>query len=1373
MIYSDLVLNLTLLISLSIVSGFIEKSWPRQSRTGLFLQGALFGTVTVFGMLKPLNLGPGLIFDGRSMMISLCALFFGPLAGAVAVTMAILCRLGIGGAGTTAGTLVTVSSLAIGIVGRNLRKPDMQPPSSGFLYSFGILVHLVMLMLMLTLPDGAGPAVVAEIGLPVLLLYPLATVLAGKLLADQVSATRMMADLQQTSGNLAITMQAIGDAVLSTNEMGEIVLMNPVAEALTGWSHREAAGRKVNEIFRIVNEVEHKEIDSTAVRVLREGLAGDSSDQNLLIARDGSIRPVSESCTPIRNAEGTITGVVLVFRDQSEERRLHRVTKARFALIDFSDTHSLSELLTRALDEICALVNSRIGFYHFVEADQKTLSLQQWSTDTLKEFCRAADTEKHYDISRAGVWVECVAARKAVVHNDYAALANKKGLPEGHAKVIRELVVPIIRGGLVVAILGVGNKPTDYTDRDVETVSYLADVTWQMVDKKRTEEVLQASEALFRNLFEHHTAIKLLVDPDSRRIIDANLAAAEFYGWSQDQLRQMKISDIDTQLSDGPDQPADEFESKLKGNLEARHRLSNGSIRDVEILSSKIMVKGKTLFHSIIHDVTERKQAEAKLKTNYLLLRMAGETAKFGGWSVDLSNNRVIWSDEVAAIHGMPAGYSPMLDEGIAFYAPEWRSRITRVFNNCAENGIPYDEIMQIINADGKRIWIRASGEPVRDETGKIIRVEGSFQDISEQKLAEEALIESEGRYRNLMMHSPDAVFVSQLDCIILANYACQRLFGAKSIDELLGRSPFELFHPDCHNEIRSGLLQLQDDLDKPLPLREEKIVRVDGSVIDVEMNAATFTCGGGSAVHIILRDITGRKTAEADRTLLRSAIEQTGEMIVITDQNGIIQYVNPAFEKVTGYSRQEAVGQNPRLLKSGKQTGAFYQNLWETISSGRVFQARMINKRKDGTTFTEEATISPVRDPAGKIINYIAVKHDISEHLRLESQFQQAQKMESVGRLAGGVAHDFNNMLSVIIGNTELAMGKVPAGDTLHADLNEILVAAKRSTEITRQLLAFARKQTIQPRIIDLNETVEGMLKMLRRLIGEDITLVWEPDCHLKPVKVDPTQIEQVLANLCVNARDAITGVGRIGIQTKMITLEEKFCASHAGFHPGRFVLLTVSDNGCGMSKETLDCIFEPFFTTKGPNKGTGLGLATVFGMVKQNDGLVNVRSSPGKGTTFMIYFPCQEAKIEETRNDNLTRIPPNKGETILLVEDEPAIKDMGQRILNGLGYRVLAAGNPSEAMMLARENSDTIELLVTDVIMPEMNGRDLATHLLKICPDMRILFMSGYTADVIANRGILEEGVHFIQKPFSLKGLGIKVREILDAEKKNQLPP
>ncbi len=384
-------------------------------------------------------------------------------------------------------------------------------------------------------------------------------------------------------------------------------------------------------------------------------------------------------------------------------------------------------------------------------------------------------------------------------------------------------------------------------------------------------------------------------------------------------------------------------------------------------------------------------------------------------------------------------------------------------------------------------------------------------------------------------------------------------------------------------------------------------------------------------------------------------------------------------------------------------------------------------------------------------------------ENRKLQAQYAQAQKMESIGRLAGGVAHDFNNMLFIILGHVDMALERLADDDLLGGSLQEIRKAAERSANLTRQLLAFARNQAAAPRRLNLNDSVGDMLKMLQRLIGEDIDLAWLPAPDLGPVRIDPVQVDQILANLCVNARDAIDGVGKVTIETQNVNFSPDYCAEHVGFKPGSYVMLAVSDDGCGIPLDVMGQLFEPFFTTKEVGLGTGLGLSTVYGIVKQNDGFVNVYSEPGGGSIFKIYLPRNESGAEDAVVAVAEEVQRGSGEMILLVEDEAMILNLGRQMLESLGYQVMAANTPAEALQLAKAYDGEIDLLVSDVVMPGMNGRQLAVELSGQRPSLRTLYLSGYTANVIAHHGILQEGVNFLQKPFSKNDLAAKVRSAL----------
>ena len=490
---------------------------------------------------------------------------------------------------------------------------------------------------------------------------------------------------------------------------------------------------------------------------------------------------------------------------------------------------------------------------------------------------------------------------------------------------------------------------------------------------------------------------------------------------------------------------------------------------------------------------------------------------------------------------------------------------------------------------------------------------------------------------------------------------------------------------------------------------------------------------------------------------------------LLIDPDNGNIIEANKAAEKFYGWSgeqlRQMRI-QDINILPPG-QVKAEIEKAKNLERTHFEFRHRLADGSiRDVAVFSSKIDIQ--EEPLLHSIIHDITKHKEAEKERekIQAQFTQAQKMESVGQLAGGVAHDFNNMLSVILGYTEMALMKTDPSDPLHADLKAILDAAMRSASITRQLLAFARKQVVAPVVLDLNETMERLLKMLRRLIGENIDLAWLPMVSIWPIKIDPSQVDQILANLCVNARDAIANVGKLTIETDNVTFDEAYCTEHAGYIPGEYVLLAVSDDGCGMDKEILDHVFEPFFTTKGMDEGTGLGLATVYGIIKQNNGFINVYSEKGKGTTFRFYFPRHEGKTDKIITESTKEIPQGCGEKMLLVEDDQMILDLGKKMLEIQGYQVLTASTPDEAMCLAHEYAGSIDLLITDVVMPEMNGRDLADRLHTFYPNLKTLFMSGYTASVIAHRGVLDEGVNFIQKPFSVKELAVKVSKALGRE-------
>lgn len=1021
------------------------------------------------------------------------------------------------------------------------------------------------------------------------------------------SRYRSETQLHASMERYTTTLKAIGDAVISTDSQGRVEFMNPIAENLTGWPERDAIGKPLDDVFRIINEETQLKVENPVTKVLREGTIAGLANHTQLIAKDGREIPITDSAAPIKNEQGEITGVVLVFRDQSDERRIQRLMEARLTLLDYATKHSLDELLTKSLDKVGELVQSPIGFYHFVGTDQQTLSLQQWSTRTLKEFCRVEGRGMQYDLDQAGIWADSVREKRPITHNDYESLPGKKGLPAGHAKVIREMVVPILRNDQVVAILGVGNKPTDYTENDLDTVAYLADVTWEIIEQKRTEEALRESES-FLGMLLNAIPIPVFYKDREGRYQGFNRSFETFFGERREHLLGKSVFDINPpELATIYHNKDNElFEGGGTQHYECQVKNVQGAVRDVlfnKALFTDSQGNPKGLIGAIL-DITEMRQAEKALQESEGRVRAKLEAV--------LSPEGDIGELELADIIDVEAIQAIM------------------------------DDFFRITNI----------GIGLIDSNGKILVATG-WQDICT-------------KFHRV---HPEA---------------CRNCIESDTL-LTVGREPGTFTAYKCKNNLW--------DISTP------------------------FVIGGKYQGNLFL----GQFFYE-DESLDYDVFRLQARKFGFNEDEYLA-----ALDRVPRWSRETV----DCIMK-------FYArlaSLVSTMSYSNLKLAKTLEERKRSETEREQ----------------------------LQEQLNQVQKMESVGRLAGGVAHDFNNMLGVILGHTELALLKADPFQPLCSDLQEIRKAAERSAKLVRQLLAFARKETIAPRRLDLNKTVEGMLKMLHRLIGEDIELTWLPGAQDWQVKVDPSQIDQILANLCVNARDAIGGVGKIIIETAHAVFDEEYCRNHAGYISGEFVMLAVSDDGCGIAKEVLVNIFEPFFTTKAVGEGTGLGLATVFGIVKQNNGFINVYSESGHGTTFRIYLP------RHSKNETVAKAerpePLRRGhETILLVEDETEILELGKMILESFGYSVLAADTPAEAISLANKNAAAIDLLITDVVMPGMNGRELAVKLAPIIPDLTCLFMSGYTADVIAHRGVLDEGVHFIQKPFSMQNLAAKVREALD---------
>jgi two-component system cell cycle sensor histidine kinase/response regulator CckA len=756
-------------------------------------------------------------------------------------------------------------------------------------------------------------------------------------------------------------------------------------------------------------------------------------------------------------------------------------------------------------------------------------------------------------------------------------------------------------------------------------------------------------------------------------------------------------------------------------------------------------------------------------------------------------------------------------------------------------------------------------------------------------RVARRALYASEQRFRALVENSSDAIaLLDALGTIVYVSHSVQRMMGFAP-EELVEACAFDHIHPEDVESVRRVFSAL---LKSPgVPMRAEYRRRhKDGTWRFLEatgMNRLDDPAVG--AIVVNERDITERCQAEAEFRKLSSAVEKSADMVVMTGADGVIEYVNPAFETLTGYTREDAVGKTPRILKSGRQDRAYYERMWATLLSGQVFRDVLVNRKKNGELYWEEKTITPVVDEHGKVRHFISNDRDITERrtaeealrsseeryrllfernlagvfrasaegkfteandslarmlgyesgrellgrdmadfldnplergalirelntrgqvvsyevrarrkdgsdawallsstlLRdqqgnvvgregtvldvterrgLEQQLLHSQKMDAVGQLAGGVAHDFNNLLMVISSYAELLWDSIGGNAKAQHQAEEILKAARRAAGLTRQLLAFSRKQVLSPRLLDLNTVLADIGRMLPRLIGEDIQVEIRPGASLWKVKADPVQIEQVIINLAVNARDAMPRGGHLVLETSNAHLDEEYARRHVGVLPGEHVMLTVSDTGCGIPADILPHIFEPFFTTKELGKGTGLGLPTVYGIVKQSGGSIWVYSEVDRGTVFKVYLPRSAAVAEKYYEERPAAPPPRGSETILMVEDEEAVRVSTCEYLTSRGYNVLQGKDGADALQVLEHFAGTIHLLITDVIMPGMSGAELGKRLRELRPDIRVIYISGYTESTVGQHGV-EATSGFLPKPFTLTALAGKVREVLDA--------
>ena len=753
-----------------------------------------------------------------------------------------------------------------------------------------------------------------------------------------------------------------------------------------------------------------------------------------------------------------------------------------------------------------------------------------------------------------------------------------------------------------------------------------------------------------------------------------------------------------------------------------------------------VSFRGESHIHSFHRDITERERSE---QTQVRLVAMLEATPGFVGFA-DAKDTHILYINPAGRKMVGVQAQEDVVHLKIADVHPEWTNKLFRdeIIPSAIRDGMWTGECA-FLNRDGREIPVMMVLLAHKSPSGEVERFSTISIDITERKEAEEEI----RALAKFPSENPDPIMrISTRGTLLYINES-----GSRQLSEW---------------NLQAGKMVP--------PMLRDAVWRAlnHGSrlVFDLEHNERVYSftvtpISDAGYANLYGRDITERKRSKEARTRLGMAVEQAAEGIVITDTEGRIEYVNPSFERITGYLPKESVGQNMRFLKSGKQDEKFYKKMWETISRGEVWRGRFINKKKDGTLYEEEAVISPVRNASGKIINFVAGKRDITRDVMLQKQLQTAQKMESVGTLAGGIAHDFNNVLTVIIGVGEMLKLRIANDPNAISDVDEILRSAERASVLTRQILTFSRRQIIELGNLDLNRVVSDLEILLRKVTREDIEIKTFLAEGVPTIRADQGQVEQVLMNLSINARDAMPGGGHFVVETQETWLDEEYVKQYPYMKVGRYAVLSVSDTGIGMGEEIKERIFEPFFTTKGPEKGTGLGLAVVYGIVKQHNGFIHVYSEPGKGTTFRVYFPAVDAPADAKviASQEIVR---GGSETILLAEDDESIRKLAENILSSYGYKVLAARDGEEAVDIFRRHGKEIAIAVLDVVMPKKGGKQAYEEMITAIPGLKVLFLSGYSVNAIHDSFVLHSGIPFLQKPFAQGALARKVREVLDRD-------
>ncbi len=1156
--------------------------------------------------------------------------------------------------------------------------------------------------------------------------------------------------------------EEMGDAAFIVDPgTAGVVDVNPVAQRMTGARRADLLGLSLDQLFRSDDGTAglshlRRALHTTQTFHSREGY-------HLRRGAGESWTPVNLTLTRLHTERGPL-GLVLA-RDSSE--RIAAEERLRVANAELENrVREKTADLARANESLRAEIAERARAQ---EALREREELYRLLTDNSNDLVYLLDLEGRTVYASPSVprLLGRVPAHKfEVVHPDDTEAGERywKQVLAGTAGL---LTVRVRTGDGAWRWLEAWSALVPYRGA-AHVLSVCRDVT----DRTRAEETLRASEARLAraqriahlgNWEQEFAPDRLHWSEEVFRIFGTDPAA--FSGTSEDFFRRVPPDDVGAIR----EAVAETVRTGRPYSIDHHIVRPDGTVRCVQEFAEPVYEDGRAVaLVGTVQDVTERERVAEALRESEERLRLAVRASNIGLWDWDLRTNEVVFSREWKG----QLGYE---EDEIGDSYLEWETRLHPddmpkvlvalrgyLTGERAEHAAEF----RMLHKDGTYRWIYARGEFVRDANPTPVRMIGCHVDFTERKSAEEALRRSQRQYEELVTNIDGIVWEADARTFrfTFVSQQAERLLGYPP-DQWIDDPDFWVkhIHPDDQEWAADYCVRATRD-HRNHDFEYRMVTAAGGTVWVRDIVSVVIEGGEPTKLRGIMVDVTARRLAEErlheNHTLLSAVVEGISDAVFMKDARGRYLMINPAGARFFGKEIAEVIGQDDGALLPPEAARAFAESDRRVMETGAPQTTEDVGTVA-GVTRTYLTTKVPYRDPAGRVTGLIGIARDITERKRLEERFSQAQKMEAVGRLAGGVAHDFNNLLTIINGYGELLLGQLSAPNPHRDAVVAIREAGERAAGLTGQLLAFSRKAIVAPKVLDFNELVDSIGKMLRRLIGEDITLATFLAPGLWAVKADPGQIEQVILNLAVNARDAMPKGGRLTIETANLTLDDG--ARYPELAPGRYVRLSVSDTGVGMTDEVQSQIFEPFFTTKEFGKGTGLGLATVYGVVKTYSGHVSVYSEVGVGTTFSVLLPAVGAAHAERPSGGIS-VAPRGTETVLLVEDDNGVRGLARTALRAQGYTVLEATGGAEAEQIASTHNSPIHLVLTDVVMPERSGREVADALRTRRPGVKVLYMSGYTDDAVVRHGVLEATDAFLQKPFTPLGLARKVREVLD---------